>query len=460
MRRNEISRRAFLGGAAASAFAFTLVPGHVLGGPGKQAPSEKLSFGCIGIGGKGRGDVSNFAREGHNIVALCDVDDRQGGGTFGRFRKATKYKDFRRMLHREKGLDAVTVSTPDHIHAPASLMAMRLGKHVFCQKPLCHNVAEARLMGKVAEEMKVATVMGIQAHAFEGPRLVCEWVDSGMLGPVREVHYWTNRPIWPQGIDRPTETQPVPAGLDWDLWLGPAPERPYHPKFVKWKRKMVGYLPFHWRAWWDFGCGALGDIACHAMDAAFWALKLGSPSRIEAEISGLSKDTAPKWSTITYQFPARGSMVPVKVVWRDGVGGGNQPPARPKELEKDRRMPGKIGGQLIVGDKATVMAGVYCRSPRIIPEAKMKSIGKPPRKLDRAPGNSHYKEFIRACKGGPKCGANFADFAGPLTEMVLLGNLAVRTGKPIEWDGEKGVCTNVPEANQYLRRDYRKGWEI
>jgi predicted dehydrogenase len=448
----RISRRGFLGGSALSAAALTVVPRHVLGATqASQAPSDKLNVASIGVGGKGRGDVRGLASE--NIVGLCDVSEKRGGGSFKKFSKAKVYKDYRKMLDElDKSIDAVTVSTPDHVHAPASMKAMKMGKHVFCQKPLCHNVEEARIVAKTAREQGVATVMGIQGHCYEGPRLVREWVQAGKLGPVREVHYWTNRPIWPQDIDAPKDTPPVPDYLDWNLWLGPASERPYHPD----------YAPFKWRGWWDFGCGALGDIGCHAMDAAFWALDLGSPEVIEAEMSGMHKDTAPKWSTITYQFPARGDMPPVKVVWRDGVGKGNQPPPRPEELEKGRKLPGNIGGQLIVGDKATVMAGVYCRSPRIIPETKMREMleDRPPETIPRVPKGSVYREFIRACKGGPKCGANFTDYAAPLTEMVLLGNLAVRTGKRIEWDGAKSICTNVPEANQYLSREHRKGWEV
>ncbi|MBL7222585.1 MAG: Gfo/Idh/MocA family oxidoreductase [Candidatus Brocadiae bacterium] len=462
MSDKRISRRGFLGGSAASALTLTVVPRHVLGATKKsEAPSDKLNIASIGAGGKGSSDLRGVSSQ--NIVALCDVDDKKAADTFKHFGKARKYKDYRKMLDAmDKSIDAVTVSTPDHVHAPASMKAMKMGKHCFTQKPLCHNVFEAREMARTAKEMKVATVMGIQAHAHEGPRRVCEWVWNGMIGPVREVHYWTDRPIWPQGIRRPKGSKPVPKHLDWDLWLGPAANRPYNDAFAQWRSKKVGYLPFHWRAWWDFGCGALGDIGCHAMDAAFWALKLGSPTVIEpTKMSGRNPDTGPKWSTITYRFPARGDMPPVKVVWRDGVKKGqNSPPPRPKELEPEFRLPGNIGGQLIVGDKATILTNVYCGGPRIIPEAKRKAIGNPPQSIPRAPHNSHYEEWIRACKGGPKCGANFTDYAGPLTEMVLLGNLAVRTGMRIEWDAANSRCTNVPEANQFLRRDYRRGFEL
>jgi len=447
LKRGRLTRRAFLGGTAASAFAFHFFPRHVLGGPGQDPPSEKLDIACIGVGGKGGGDVRGVASQ--NIVALCDVDEARGSGSFRRFPKAKRFKDFRVMLAKlDKQIDAVTVSTPDHVHAPASMMAIKMGKHVFCQKPLTHNIREARLIAQAAREHKVATVMGIQGHCYEGPRVVCEWVWGGVLGAVREVHYWTNRPIWPQGIDRPKDTPPVPKTLAWDLWLGPAPYRPYHP----------AYAPFKWRGWWDFGSGALGDIACHAMDAAFWALKLGEAKTIEVEAvhSGCNNETAPKWEIITYHFPARGDMPPVKVVWHDG----NKKPPRPKDLEPGRNLPGGIGGQLIVGEKATILAGIYCRSPRIIPEAKMKELrgSLPPKSLPRSPGV--YAEFIRAAKGGEPAGANFPDYAGPLTEMVHLGNLAVRTGKKIVWDVEQMKCTNVPEANRYVGRTYREGWAL
>jgi len=441
----QITRRSFLGGTAASAFAFTVLPGCIVRKGRRLAPSDRLNIASIGVGGKGTSDVRGVASE--NIVALCDVDWSRGAGNFKKFPKARKFKDFRVMLDAmDKEIDAVTVSTPDHVHAPASMMAIKMGKHVFCQKPMTHSIYEARMVAKAARKHKVATMVGIQGHCNEGPRLVCEWLKAGWLGQVREVHYWTNRPIWPQGIGRPTDTPPVPKTLDWDLWLGPAPKRPYHP----------AYAPFKWRGWWDFGCGALGDIGCHAMDAAFWALKLGHPTSVEAVSPPVNDETAPKWSIVTYQFPARGNMAPVKVVWHDG----DKKPPRPKDLEKDRNLPGGIGGQLLIGDKATILAGTYCRSPRVVPETKMRDLlkTKPPKSIPRSPGI--YAEWLRACKGGPACGANFVDFAGPLTEMVLLGNLAVRTAKKLEWDGEHMRVTNVPEANQFVRREYRKGWTL
>ncbi len=435
-KRSRVSRRGFLAGAA---FGLTVVGRHVLGGPGQQAPSDTLGVAGIGCGGKGSSDVRGMASE--KIVALCDVDERRAAGTFRRFPKAKKFKDFRVMLEKmDKQIDVVTVSTPDHVHAPASMMAIKMGKHCFTQKPLTHDIYESRMLAKAAREKKVMTIMGIQGLCSESHRLLCEWVWAGLLGPVREVHLWTNRPIWPQGIDRPKDTPPVPKGLDWDLWLGPAPYRPYHP----------AYVPFKWRGWWDFGTGALGDIACHAMDAIFWALKLDQVKTFEVESvnSPVNSETYPKWSIITYRFPARADMPPLKLVWYDG---GKKPP-RPKELEPGRKL--GSGGQIIIGDKATMFGD------RIIPEAKMRELRSslPPKTIPRSPGI--YREFIRACKGGPKPVGNFEDFSGPLTEIVLTGNLAIKTGKKIVWDVEKMRCTNVPEANNYVRREYRKGWTL
>ena len=268
-----MSRRDFIGGAAAVA-AFTIVPRHVLGGPGHTPPSEKLNIAGIGVGGKGAGDIG--AVESENIVALCDVDEKQAGKTFEKYPGAKTYRDFRKMLEKEKNIDAVVVATPDHVHAPASMMAIKMGKHVYCEKPLTHSIYEARMLTEAARKHKVATQMGNQGHSGEGTRLICEWIWGGAIGEVREVHTWTNRPIWPQGIDRPEETPPVPPTLAWDLWLGPAPDRPYHP----------AYMPFKWRGWWDFGTGALGDMACHIIDPVFWALKLGYPKSVEAVSTG------------------------------------------------------------------------------------------------------------------------------------------------------------------------------
>ncbi len=401
-------------------------------------PNTKLNIACVGCGGKGSSDVRAMSSE--NIVALCDVDWKKAAGTFGKHRDVPRFRDFRDMLiSLDDKIDAVTVSTPDHMHFPIAMMAIEMGKHVFVQKPLAHTVEEARLITEAARRHDVVTQMGIQGHTMEGIRLLKEWLDADAIGAVHELHIWTNRPIWPQGIERPVESQPVPAHLDWNRWLGVAPERPYNE----------AYCPFKWRAWWDFGCGALGDIGCHAFDATFWALDLGSPTSVSAETSGLHAETAPKWSIVTYEFPARNGRPPVKLVWYDG----DKRPPRPAELEENRKLPGGIGGQLIVGDKGTIMANdVYCRSIRLIPETEMKAFERPEKTLPRSPGV--YKEWIQACKGQGTPGANF-DYSGPLTEMVLLGNLAVRTGKRIEWDAANLCCTNVPEANALVRKKYR-----
>ena len=443
----ELSRRDFMKAAGAVA-AFTIVPRHSLGGQGQTPPSEKLNIAAIGIGGRGA-DVLRGV-ESQNIVALCDVDWRHAGGTFKRYPNAKKYRDFREMLDKEeKNIDAVTVATPDHIHAVASMAAIKRGKHVYCEKPLTHSVYEARALAQAAREHKVATQMGNQGQASEETRLMCEYIWAGTIGPVREVHVWTDRPLqglhdvyWPQGVDRPKETPPVPETLDWDLWLGPAPYRPYHPC----------YLPFNWRGWWDFGTGALGDIGCHSLDPVFRALKLGHPTSVEAACTLVNKETYPVASTVRYQFPARADFPPVKVTWYDG---GLRPP-RPDEMDDGEQF--GAGGVLFVGDKGKMLGH------RLIPESRSKEYGKPPQMIPRSPG--HFVEWIEACKGGKPAGSNF-DHAGLLAQVVLLGNVALRpqlreklTRAKLQWDSENMKFTNVPEANEFLRREYRQGWTL
>jgi predicted dehydrogenase len=337
------------------------------------------------------------------------------------------------------------------------MMAIKLGMHVYCEKPLTYTVYEARRVAEAARQYKVATQMGNRGQASEGTRLVCEWIWDGAIGPVREVHAWTDRPrrgihdeYWPQGVDRPTETPPVPGTLDWNLWLGVAPERPYHPI----------YVPFQWRGWWDFGTGALGDIGCHTLDSIFRALKLKHPESVEACSSPVNNETYPLASIVTYRFPARGDMPPVKLVWADG---GLRPP-RPVELEEGERLGSYTNGQLFIGDKGAIMTGGAGDDPVLIPVARMKDYKRPPKTLPRSPG--HYQEWIDACKGGKPAGSNF-DHAGPLAETVLLGNVALRRSlretlatKRLLWDGPNLRFTNAPEANQYIHREYRKGWEL
>jgi len=439
-KERKMSRRDFMGAAAAVA-AFTIVPRHVLGGPNNAAPSEKLNIAGIGSGGMGGGNIN--ACRGENIVALCDVDDKQAEGTFKRFPNAKKYRDFRKMLDEQKDIDAVIVATPDHTHAVAAMAAMKRGKHVYVQKPLTRTVYEARALTEAAREYNVATQMGNQGHSGEGVRLICEWIWDGAIGPVREVNAWTDRPIWPQGIDRPKDKHDVPSTLDWDLWLGPAPWRPY-----------VGnktYCPFNWRGWWDFGCGALGDMACHLLDPVFSALKLGYPASVEACATKVNNETFPLASIVRYEFPARGDMPPVKLNWYDG---GMKPP-RPEELEPGRRMTSVI----FIGDKGKLMCGEYGDRPRLIPESKMKEYKRPPKTLPRVKG-SHEQNWIDACKGGEPACSNF-DYSGPFTESVVMGNLAIRRlGKKLLWDGKNMEVTNDDEANEYVNPPYRNGWSL
>ncbi len=447
MKKKKFSRRDFLGGAAAAA-AFTIVPRYALGGPGHTPPSEKLNIAGIGVGGQGAGDLGNVSSQ--NIVALCDVDWRHAAGTFRRYPNARKYRDFRKMLDKEdKNIDAVVVATPDHIHAVASMAAIKRSKHVYCEKPLTHSVYEAREVAKAAREHKVATQMGNQGQASPETRLMCEFIWAGALGPVREVHVWTDRPLrglnsvyWPQGVGRPKDTEQVPDSLDWDLWLGPAPQRPYSS----------AYVPFKWRGWWDFGTGALGDIGCHRIDPVWRALKLKCPSSVEASCTLVNKETFPVASMVTYHFDARGDMPPVKLTWYDG---GLRPP-RPEELEDGQHL--GTNGILFVGDKGKMLEYT------LIPESKRKEFGNPPKVIPRSPG--HYQEWIEACKGGKPAGSNF-DHAGPLAEAVLLGNIALRpelkeklTRTSLLWDGPNLKITNVPEANKFLRREYREGWTL
>jgi len=446
----EISRRDFMGAAAAVA-AFTVVPRHVLGGTGQTPPSEKLNIAGVGIGGQGGNDINNFRDQ--NIVALCDVDWRHASGTFGRFPNAKKYKDFREMLDKEdKNIDGVVVGTPDHLHAIVSMAAIKRGKHVYCEKPLTHTVLEARMLADAAREHKVATQMGNQGQAGEEVRLLCETIWDGAIGQVHEVHVWTDRPLngtnkwyWPQGIDRPKGEDPVPETLDWDLWVGPAPMRPYVNRV---------YNPFVWRGWWDFGTGALGDIGCHSLDPVFRALKLGYPVSVEACCTMVNNETYPVASRVTYEFPARGDFAPVTIHWYDG---GMRPP-RPQELEDGRRL--DTNGALYIGDKGKMLNG------RLLPESRQKEYGRPPRKLERSPG--HYTEWVIACKGGKPAGSNFPDHAGLLAQVVLLGNVALRPvlkerkvfGTKLLWDAKEFKFTNMPEANQYITKEYRQGWSL
>ncbi len=432
----KISRRDFMG-AAATAAAFTIVPRYVMGGSRYIPPSEKLNVACIGIGGMGENDVRQVSSE--NIVALCDVDWKHAADTFKQYPFAKKYRDFRRMLEREdKNIDAVTVSTPDHIHAVAAMMAIKMDKHVYCQKPLAHDVFEVRQLTEAAREHNVTTQMGIQIHAEDTVKLVVEIIKSGIIGKVRKVDIWSGK-NWGGGT-RPTETEPIPETLNWDLWLGPAPWRPYHHT----------YLPGNWRRWWDFGTGTLGDMGCHIIDPVFWALDLTYPISVEAHPTEFNNETYPEATAVRWEFPARGELPPVAVTWYDGV----NRPFLPKELEPGRKLPEQ--GGLYYGEKGTILAP-HMGGPRLIPESQMRGFKKPKPFLGR--GINHYQEWIRACKGGPKPSANF-DYSGPLTETILLGNIAALAGEKLYWDGPNFKITNMPDANKYLKREYREGWKL
>jgi predicted dehydrogenase len=450
---SALTRREFIGTTATAAAGFVIVPRKVLGGPGYQAPSDTLNIGCVGVGGKGTSDI--WACSTENIVALCDADDEQMARFMTqkdnkpeyqpKYDRAAKHRDFRKMLEKEK-LDAITVSTPDHTHAVIAMTAMKMGKHVFVQKPLTHTIKEARLLAQEAKKRNLVTQMGNQGHSKEGARLICEWIWDGAIGDVREVHVWTNRPIWPQGIDAPKEIPSVPPTLDWDVWLGPAPWRPYHP----------AYLPFNWRGWWDYGTGAVGDMGAHLIDQPFWALKLGAPATVQASSTKYTKDSYPLAEVITYEFPARGKMPPARMIWYDG---GLMPP-RPAVLDEGRMMGDDDGGCLFVGAKGMIMCSTYGENPRILPEQLMRDYKRPEKTIPRSPGI--MEEWIAAIKAGKKSTTDF-DYSGSLTETMLLGNVAIRMKDAkavLQWDAVNMQVTNLPEANQFIHKEYRAGWSL
>lgn len=453
--KKSISRRNFLTGTATTAAAFTIIPRHVLGGNGFIAPSDKVNLGCVGVGGKGRSDTFAVSK-GNNVIALCDVDDMQMARfeeacsqepeRKTMFEKAKKYRDFRKMLDKEKSIDAITVTTPDHTHAVIAMMAIKMGKHVFVQKPLTHTVYEARMLQKAAQKANVITQMGNQGHAGEGARLINEWIWDGAIGDVHTVHTWTNRPIWPQGIERPKEIPSCPSTLDWDVWLGPAPFRPYHP----------AYAPFSWRGWWEYGTGAIGDMGAHIIDQPFWALKLGAPKTVQASSTNFTAASFPLAEVLTYEFPARGNMPPVTLTWSDG---GIMPP-RPLDIEDGRQIGDNGGGVLFYGDKGTLMCNVYGGSPRIIPESKMRDYQRPEKSIPRSPGI--HEEWIEAIRNGKKSTTDFS-YSSALTEMMLLGNIAVlmqEHNMKLEWDSENLQFTNLPEASKHIHNKYRPGWSL
>jgi len=452
-RSKTLTRRKFLAAGATAATALTIVPGYVLGARGQTPPSEKLNIAGIGIGGMGRGNLN--ACKGENIVALCDVDERYAAGTFKAFPNATRYTDYRVMLDKQKDIDAVVIATPDHTHAVITMAAIRAGKHVYCQKPLTHTVYEARKIAEAARASRVQTQMGNQGHSSEQIRQVREWIQAGAIGDVKEVHAWTDRPIgdrpWSNFAvkELPTDFPPVPETLNWDLWLGPAKDRKYHP----------AYVPMKWRGWLDFGTGSLGDMGCHILDPACWGLDLRHPSTVTAEVEhykpGLKDEVFPISAKVTFEFPQRGKLCPMKLVWHDG----HFKVPRPSMLEEGRSLP--QSGAIIYGDKETILHGSHgAGGARIIPEARMKEFKRPEQTIPRV-HSSHERDWIRACKDSRPASSNFAVYGGQLTEMVLLGVAAQRVpGEKLQWDGENLRFTNNDEANRYIHSPYRAGWSL
>lgn len=405
---------------------------RIRGGEAARSPNEKLNIAGIGVGGQGGWDINQCASQ--NIVALCDVDDRRAAGSFAKFPQAKRYRDFRKMLDEmHQQIDAVVVGTPDHTHAAPSVMAMNLGKHCYCEKPLAHCVDEVRAMIETAQKNKVATQMGTQIHAGANYRRVVELVQSGAIGPVAEVHVW--HPVAYGGGDRPSDTPPVPPELDWDLWLGPAPLRPYHPS----------YLPGVWRSWRDFGTGGLGDFGCHYMDLPFWALKLRHPVSVETEGPPVHPERTSPGLIVRYEFPARGDLPPVKMMWYDG---GKRP-----SFLAERKIPQWGAAVLFIGQKGMLIAD-YGKH-QLLPEAEYADFQRPEPTIPDSIG--HHAEWIRACKTGEPTTCNF-DYSGTLAEAVMLGNVSYYLGRKLDWDAARMKCADCPEADALLRKTYREGW--
>jgi len=456
------NRRQFLKASAVAGIGVWVAAGA--GRAQSQPPSERVRFACVGTGGKGESDSGDAGRMGE-MVAICDVDEDRLDAAGKRFPKAKRYSDFRKMLEEmEKQIDAVTVSTPDHCHTVAAVMAMKMGKAAFVQKPLTHTIQEARVMGEVAREKKVATQMGNQFTAYPPLRKAAALLRAGMLGTVKEVHVWTNRPIWAQGVPRP-KPEPVPPNLKWDLWLGPAPERPYGK----------GYHPFSWRGWWDFGTGALGDMACHTVNMPYMGLDLRNPTTVQATTSGHNRDSYPNWSIIKFEFPANGQRPALVFWWYDGSKRPSMDLFDPAQLQEGEAKEGKKGkgkkrargsiagsGCLVIGEKGKMYApGDYAEQGLRV----SKGLTEPKVEYPTSPG--HFEEWVRAIKGGPAAMSNFTDYAGPLVETILLGNLAVwaapeaeQQGKKIEWDAKNLKATNAPEVEGVIRATYRQGYSL
>ena len=462
----KTSRRQFLSTTASAVTAFTLVPRHVLGGTKFVAPSEKVNIAIVGAGGQGRTNVRElFKQDDAQIIAVADPHEHSDlagyyfRGVAGRKpvraeiekhhaaknpnHRVAEYEDFRVMLEREKSIDAILCTTPDHLHAYVSVLAMRAGKHVYCEKPLTHNVWEARLVAQVAKETGVATQMGNQGHSTDGIRETCELIWSGAIGAVREIHVWVGSGRWNKHLlGRPPETPSVPAGLNWDLWLGPREERPYHP----------AYVPVAWRDFWAFGCGTLGDFGCHDFDSACWALDLRAPATVEARPAGpMNADIGPHGEICYYHFGPRGNQPAVKMTW---YGGGLKPPT-PEEFPRGTAFPDR--GVLFVGEKGAMLCGGAGGKARLLPEEKDKSYPRPAASLPRSKG--HHRDWLDACKGGPAASSNF-EYGARLTEIVLLGVASLRAGRKLHWDAPNLKALGVPDADAIFKESYRKGWEL
>jgi hypothetical protein len=469
-----ISRRKFITKAGVAATALTILPRFVLGGRGFVAPSDTLYIGGIGAGGKGTSDLSEMSKSPHvKIVALCDVDDRQAAESRKNFPQAKYYKDFREMFDKEsKGIDACTVSTPDHTHAVAAMAAMTRGKHVYVQKPLTHDIYEARMLTEAARRYKVVTQMGNQGGSGDDVRKMKEWYNAGLIGDVTKVVCWTNRPVWPQGVATPTGKYDVPKELDWNLWLGTAKKIDFNP----------AYLPFNWRGWWSFGTGALGDMACHIMDPVFRILPIDYPTEVECSASTIwsglfseshFNESCPVSSIVHFKYPGKGGKPDIELTWMDG----GLVPKRPDELLPDEAMGNWDGGVIFEGTKGKIMADCYGENPRLLPTRLMKEIALPAQTLPRVP-EGHYLQWVNACLkgyGNAATSSNF-DYAGPFTESVLMGNLALRSysilkeqkgndpsypgRKKLLWDAKNMKITNFDEANQFVKREYSNGWSL
>ena len=468
------SRRKFIRNSAVAVAGFFIVPRHVIG-RGFIAPSDKLRIAGIGAGGKGKGDLAEFAKSPNvSIVALCDVDDRQAVDSRKNFPNAPYYKDFRVMLEKEKNnIDACSISTPDHTHAVATIAAMQLGKHVYTQKPLTHDIYEARMLTEAAKKYKVVTQMGNQGGSGDGVRKAKEIFDAGLIGDVHTAHAWTNRPVWPQGIPTPTGQHEIPKELDWDLWLGTAPKIDFNP----------AYLPFNWRGWWAYGTGALGDMACHIMDPIYRILPILYPDSVEASIATIwakmwddsqNPDACPASSIIHLNYPRTDGKGNIKVSWHDG----GLLPERPDELLPEEAFGNWDGGVLFVGTKGKLLMDCYGANPRLLPTKLMKEKKLPEEKIKRVP-EGHYLQWVNACiagYGNAKTSSPF-EYAGPFTESILIGNLALRSfllknpigkgwddkwlgRKKLLWDAKNMKITNFDEANQFVRRQYREGWTL